>query len=190
MKQWHDMVGDVRRLGEYKIAAVGSGTSRALAVNHLKPDFVPTTATTAALAEQMTDNLDLSGASVIRVRGNLGDDRVERILREAGANVIPLPTYRTFFVEWSNDAREKLFAFPPDVIIFTSGSTADGLAKNLDNDELKKLTDMAMIETIGPSTSEIVRSHGMTVGLEAKVHSIPAMIEELLVYYHAKPNKG
>jgi uroporphyrinogen III methyltransferase/synthase len=190
MKQWHDMVGDVRRLGEYKIAAVGSGTSRALAVNHLKPDFVPTTATTAAMAEQMADNLDLSGASVIRVRGNLGDDRVEKIFREAGANVVPLPTYRTFFVKWTNDAREKLFAFPPDVIIFTSGSTADGLARNLSNDELKKLTDKALIETIGPSTSEVVQSHGMRIGLEAKKHSIPAMVEELLEYYQANLMKG
>lgn len=173
---------DVRTLAGFKVAAVGFGTARALQQYHLTPDFMPDKATTAELAFQMASQLDLRKAAVVRVRGNLGDDRVEKILQEAGASVIPLMVYRTFTPEWPPEMREKVLAYPPNVIMFTSGSTADGFVANLDEPTRRTLTEKAMIASIGPSTSEIIRSHGMTVGLEAKIHSIPTMIDDLVAW--------
>jgi len=173
---------DVRMLAGYKVAAVGFGTARALEQYHLTPDFIPTRATTAELAAQMAAQLDLSGAAVVRVRGNLGDDRAEKTLSEAGAKVIPLTVYRTFMPQWPPEMREKVVSYPPDVIMFTSGSTVDGFVANLDEPTRRTLVEQATIVSIGPSTSEIIRAHGMTVGLEAKVHSIPAMIDDLIAW--------
>jgi uroporphyrinogen III methyltransferase/synthase len=187
LKQWREQVGDVRGLADYRIAAVGYGTARALETFTLKADFVPTVATTADLASQMATTLELDGATVVRVRGNLGDDRVEQTLTKAGASVISLTVYQTMTAQWSDVMKDKLLTNPPDVIMLTSGSTVDGLAANLNEDELRGLTEGAFIVSIGPMTSEVIRGQGMTVGLEARTFSIPAMIDELVAHHQTKP---
>jgi uroporphyrinogen-III synthase len=64
--------------------------------------------------------------------------------------------------------------------MFTSGSTVEGLVKNLSSEELKSLCEGTVIQSIGPSTSETIESYGIRVTLEAATHSIPSMIEDLV----------
>ena len=187
MKQWCERVGDVRALATYRIAAVGFGTARALETFTLKADFVPTEATTAALAGQMAAALELEGAAVVRVRGNLGDDRVEETLAGAGAEVVPLTVYRTMTAQWTDVMKEKLLANPPDAVMLTSGSTVEGLMANLDGDDLKQLIAGSFVVSIGPMTSDVIRDHGVAVNLEARTYSIPAMIDELVEYHRTTP---
>jgi len=187
LRQWYATIGDVRRLARYRVAAVGDGTARALNEANIAPDFVPTEATTAALARQLADRLPASGAVVVRVRGNLGDDRIETTLEKAGAQVISLPVYRTFPLQWLAAVKNKLFACPPDVILFTSGAAVDGLARNLDADQMKALSSGATIVSIGPSASRSIRAHGLDVDLEARVHTVPSMVEELVARHRASP---
>jgi uroporphyrinogen III methyltransferase/synthase len=180
---------DVRSLAGFKVAAVGFGTARALKNYHLEPDFIPTKATVAELAHQMAAQCEVDGAIIVRVRGNLGDDTVETTLTDAGASVLSLPVYRTFTPRWTDEMKEKLFEYPPDVIMFTSGSTADGLVDSLSADERERLTEKATILSIGPSTSKVIESHGMKVTLEATEHNIPAMIDHLVSYHRKHPIK-
>lgn len=182
LEQAGERLGDLRALARYRIAAVGAGTARALASFGLKADFLPEKATTRRLAEELVDACELSGTLVVRVRGNLGDDRVERILEDAGARVIALHVYLTFTATWPEDAKKKLFDRPPHFIVFTSSSTVKGLAEILSAEEMQKLTDPARIISIGPSTSDTIRSFGMEVEREARVHTIPAIIDELTAY--------
>jgi uroporphyrinogen III methyltransferase/synthase len=175
--------GDVRVFGKYKIAAVGYGTARAMEKINLKADFIPTKATTASLAEELAAFEDFKNASVVRIRGNLADDRVEKILLDGGAEVIPITVYETIQPKWPEGFKDKLFERPPDVIIFTSGSTASGLCSLLNEDEIKRLTGSANIVSIGPSTTGIIESLGMKVALEAGTHSIPGVIDEIVEYY-------
>jgi hypothetical protein len=51
--QYIDRIGDLRNLGAFQIAAVGSGTARALDDHGFAPDFVPTKATVEDLAQEM-----------------------------------------------------------------------------------------------------------------------------------------
>ena len=182
MRQFTAEAGDVRRLADYKIAAVGSGTARALKRFALAPDFVPDTATVAELAAQMRAGLDLQDALVIRVQGNLSDDTVPNVLTEAGARVIRLTVYETFTPGWPPGFKEQLLAGPPDVVMFSSGSTVDGLCRHLSAEELQQITKRAKVVSIGPMTTKHVQARGMKVALEAKQHSIPAMVEEMLAY--------
>ncbi|UCC43172.1 MAG: uroporphyrinogen-III C-methyltransferase [Candidatus Zixiibacteriota bacterium] len=186
LEQWQEVVGDFRKLGDYKIASVGTGTASALDRYGFKADFVPSVATTAELAEQLTECFDIQGATVVRVRGDLADDRVEKRLKSVGASVVPLQVYKTLKVAWTAVAKEKLFKHPPHVIMFTSGSSADGFAANLSDDERERVAAEAVILSIGPITSKIIESHGLKVSLEAGKHNIPAMIEELLEYSQSK----
>jgi uroporphyrinogen III methyltransferase/synthase len=187
MNQWTDQVGDVRKLADYRVAAVGFGTARALRVHAIEPDFIPTKGTTAELARQLADQFDLKDATVVRVRGNLADDRVETIISAEGAEVVPIMTYETFHPEWSEATTERLLAAPPDVILFTSGSTAEGFASHLPGENLTEVTKHAFVVSIGPSTSKTIKFQGMRVDLEAQVHSIPAMVAELVAHHLTNP---
>lgn len=187
LKQWFEEIGDIRGLGDYRIAVVGDGTVRALAANHIAPDFVADKAAATALATEMAEKLEMSGAAVVRVKGSLGDDAFEKVVKEAGATVIPLQVYRTFHVKWPVEAREKLFAFPPDVILFTSGAAIDGLVENLDEDALKQLTNGATVVSVGPSTSRIIRSYGVDVDVESKEPTIASIIDELVTRHQSTP---
>jgi uroporphyrinogen III methyltransferase/synthase len=189
LKQWFENFGDIRGLRDYKVAVAGGGPVRALNAEHVEPDFVPARTTTEALAQEMAEKLELANATVIRVRGNLGDDRLEKALEKAGAKVIPLRVHRTFFRDWPPEAREKLFAHPPDVIVFTSGSSVKGLARNLEGKDLERLAAGALVASIGPSTSRVIRSLGIEVGLESKKSSLPALVQELVARHTMHPLK-
>jgi uroporphyrinogen III methyltransferase/synthase len=178
LPQFLKRVGDVRMLWAYKIAAVGFGTANALREYHISPNFVPSQATTAALAEELTESCVLSGATIVRVRGNYGDDRVERRLEEAGATVVPFQSYETFTPLWPLHLKAKLLNEPPDYILFTSGSACDGYMQNLSGAELEKMAT-AKIVSIGPTTSEIICGHGLEVAVEAEVHSVEGAIAAL-----------
>jgi len=187
LRQWYATIGDVRGLNKYRIAAVGDGTARALNTNNISPDFVPTEATMAALADQMKAKYPMSGATVVRVRGNYRDDYTEDTLAGAGAQIISLPVYRTFHTRWLAAMKDKLFAYPPDVVLFTSGAGVDGLVQNLDKKQMDDLTSGALVVSIGPSTSKVIRKHGMTVGLQSKASTLPSLIEELVTYFKTHP---
>jgi uroporphyrinogen III methyltransferase/synthase len=187
--QLFSFVDDIRFVSRFKIAAVGYGTAKALQAYKLAADFLPSKSTTACLADEMINQFNFSRSMAIRIRGNLGDTYVEKTLASAGAQVIPLQTYRTLNAVLPDGFKEKLFAYPPDVIIFTSGSTVDGLFGIFNNDEIKKIADKALVVSIGPSTSRVIRSHGLSVSMEAKEYGIPGIITELLNYYADKVRK-
>jgi uroporphyrinogen III methyltransferase/synthase len=187
LDQWFDTFGDIRGLKDYRIAAVGGGPVRALNADHIEADFVPSRATPAVLAQEMVERLQMSGATVVRVRGNLGGDDLEEALARAGADVIPLCVHRTFYTEWPPEAKEKLFAHPPDVILFTSGSAVKGLAANLDEHELKRLAAGAVVASIGPAASKVICSYGIDVGLESQGYTLPSMVDELVARHKKDP---
>lgn len=183
--EWEKRMGDIRCLSPYRIAAVGAGTAAALAARMLVADFIPSAATMETLAREMTLKLDLRGKTVVRIRGNLGGRKVEEALEAAGARVLPLVVYRTQTAVWPRGLKEKIFEYPPDAVLFTSGSTVDGLARILSRRELAALAEKAKIFSIGPSTSSVIRSHGLQVFAEAHIHTIHGLIEELLSRYRA-----
>ena len=178
-----DRTGDVRSLANFKIAAVGFGTARALEQVHLKADFIPTKATSNSLAKELSEYDDFKDASVIRVRGNLADDRIEKVLIKGGAEVIPITTYNTVRPVWPEGFKDKLFERPPHILVFTSGSTAQGLCELLTRDEVDRLIKDKLIVSIGPSTSKMIEDLGIQVSLEAREHSVPGIIQEIVNYY-------
>jgi uroporphyrinogen III methyltransferase/synthase len=189
LQQWYATIGDIRDLSAYKVAAIGDGTARALNASNIAPDFVPTAGTTDALANQMAAKLDLSNATIVRVRSNLSGDHVEKTLEKAGATVIPLCVYRSFPAKWSAATKDKLFANPPDVIVFTSGAAAGGLAENLTPEQLTKLTTGAMVISIGPTTTKRIESYGIEIGMESKVHTMASIVDDLIARHHTNPLK-
>ncbi len=174
---------DIRQLGGFKIAAIGVGTAKELARNHLKADFIPSSATVKVLTKEMSQQLNLDGATIVRIRGNLADELLEKTLPSKGADIIPLTVYKTYYPTWPDGLKEKVIEYPPHAIMFTSGSTLEGLYHNLTAEEAKIVLKDAKIFSIGPKMTERLKEHDLELTREAKVHTIDGMIDDLLEYY-------
>ena len=170
---------DIRSIASFKIAAVGSGTEKALKHYGITADFLPKKYTVNDLAEELGLNYDFADISVIRVRGNLGDDTAERILREAGAKVLPLEVYRTYTPEWDEGMRSVFRKAKIDAVTYTSGSTVKRLKEILGDEEFAGFIAKVPAISIGPMTSKAVRDNGGSVAVEAKVHSIEGVMEAI-----------
>jgi uroporphyrinogen III methyltransferase/synthase len=178
--QFLNRYGDIRKLSEFKIAAVGIGTTNALSKFNLKTDFLPDKATVSSFTKQFCNDIDFSETTVVRIRGSLGNNILEDKLRENGVDVLTMKVYNTETAIWQPKMKEALFEYPPNMIIFTSGSSFSGLCEILSIEELKQLSSNAQIVSIGPSTSKIIKSQNIKVDIEAKTHSIPGIISEII----------
>jgi uroporphyrinogen III methyltransferase/synthase len=175
------MGGDWRRLSKFVIGAIGSGTAEALKRYGLKADFIPQKFTITDFIEELLRNFSWEGKEAVRVRGNLGDDSLEKALSEAGAEVFPLPVYRTFTDQWDKGMWTAFEEANIDEVIFTSASTVNGLAEILRADRMRELLNSAKVFSIGPSTSEALRKVGVSQVMEAKVNNIDGIIELILI---------
>ncbi|MEP0829160.1 MAG: uroporphyrinogen-III C-methyltransferase [bacterium] len=177
--QFTEYFSDIRRLAEYRIAALGSGTARVLNRYSLRPDFIPSRSVVSEFAAQLGAAIGDVDATVIRVRGERSDKTLEEILTGKNIPALPLTVYRTLFTEWPDDFKDKLFEFPPSVIIFTSETTVDGILKNLTTEEFTQLARQATIVSMGQATAARLRQMGIKIALEPRGQSIQSLIDEL-----------
>lgn len=174
---------DLRVLANSKIAAIGRGTTAVLGEFDLKPDFIPTRAVVEALVNEMPEKHDLSSTVILRVRGNLADGIIEESFSKIGAEVIVLTAYRTFHPTWSTEEKKRLVGNLPDALLFTSGSTVQGLIKNLDAHELKRLLTKAKVFSIGPKVSAMLKDKSFPIEAEAIEHNIEGLLEAVKNYF-------
>jgi uroporphyrinogen III methyltransferase/synthase len=175
--QYMPRIGDIRNLSGFKIAAVGAGTEEALKKLNLKPDFVPVRATINSFIEEFKRQVDLGDASIIRIRGNLADNRIEDSLEPIVREILPVEVYTTYTPPWPGNMRERLFKYPPDIIVFTSRSTVDGFNEILSPEEIEQLSKNAKILSMGPSSTRALKESGLSVAYEAEDHTIPGITE-------------
>ena len=179
LKQYLSRYNNIRTLSQYKIARMGFGTLRALQNHHLGDDYAPEKSSSLALAEGLAAQPGIKDSTIVRVTGAMDTDPVAKILETAGAEAVPLVVYKSAFSYWPDEAKEKLFEYPPDYIVFTSGRSVDGFMVNLDKQELERLIETAKIVSIGQTTSKVIESYGLKVDYEAKVPSIESVVDEL-----------
>ncbi|MBD3167655.1 uroporphyrinogen-III C-methyltransferase [bacterium] len=173
---------DWRALGGFKIAGIGEGTVHALHRAGLKADFHPSRANIATLSTELPAHV-AKGDFVVRVRGNLGDEKVERALESAGCDVLPLEVYRTSTAPLSEDVRIWVERRPLDAIAFTSGSTITAYAEQWGYDRAHRMANEAAVFTVGPMTTQIAEAEGYTVAAEADPTSVPGLVQTIRHYF-------
>lgn len=171
---------DLRILGGFKIAAIGSGTADALRRAGLKADLQSAGGRMAALAKELRRSADLKGKVLLRVRGDRSDDAIERMADEVGAVCLPLTVYRTSPADWDERQKALLIEKPPDWITFTSGSTVDSFVKILGETAAREACRKSKTASIGPSTTQMARRLGLEITVEAKVHTVEGLIKALV----------
>jgi uroporphyrinogen-III synthase len=166
-----------------KIAVIGPATLAAANAIGLTVDLVPTQYVAEALAEALLP--EAPGKSFLLVRAAEARDHLPEALTAAGATVTIAEAYRNQLPPESIPALQALFASPehyPDAITFTSASTARNLLALLEAANLT-LPPNITLASVGPITSEALRTLGHTPTIEAPEPTIPALVESLCIHY-------
>jgi uroporphyrinogen III methyltransferase/synthase len=135
----------------------------------VEPDVVPERAVAEGLVEALEG---LAFERVLIVRAREGRDVLPDALRARGASVDVVALYETVAEPLDDDAREA--ASNADYLLFTSGSSVRFFAEAGGSLSGPKLV------SIGPATSDVLRSLGADPDLEADPHTPDGLIAALV----------
>ena len=169
---------DVRDLEGLIIGAIGPGTAEEFVKSGVKVDLTPRAYVAEGLLEALGDR-DLHGKAFLIPRAKVARDLVPRVLMEKGGRVEVVEAYETVVPQLPVGELQRLLTPPPDVITFTSSSTASNFAKLAGENEVAKLLCGAALASIGPITSQTIRKLGLTVTIEAKQSTIPGLVRAI-----------
>jgi uroporphyrinogen-III synthase len=168
-----------------RIAAIGPATARALESFGTKPNLIPPQAVAESLAAALLPHVlrpDGTPSRFLIPRAQDARNTLESLLKDAGADVTIAPVYRNIIPSASIAAIKALFATSatyPDVITFTSSSTATNLLALLEAAGLTLPPEILRI-SIGPITSDTLRDLGLPPHAEASTATIPSLVEKVV----------
>jgi uroporphyrinogen III methyltransferase/synthase len=168
----------VRDLQGLSVGAIGPATAAELAKSGVRVDIVPRRYLAESLLEALSGR-DLRGKAFLIPRAKVARDIVPRVLMEKGARVEVVEAYQTVVPQFPAGELPRLFTPPPDLITFTSSSTASNFAKLAGENNLSELLGAVAIASIGPVTSETIRKLGLTVTIEARESTMPGLVRAI-----------
>jgi uroporphyrinogen III methyltransferase/synthase len=175
---------DVRDLKGIEIGAIGPATAAEFAKTGVKVNFVPREYQAEGLLESLNDR-DLTGKTFLIPRAKVARDLIPQALAERGARVEIVEAYETVPPDFRPGEIDRLLSPPPDVITFTSSSTATNFAKLLAHRSVQEPLAGVVIASIGPITSSTIRELGMTVTAEAEESTIPGIVRAITDHFRA-----
>lgn len=162
-------LGSTDTLRDMKVAVVGPTTAERLAELGITPALVPDDFRAEGLVDAFRALHPDSDWCVLVPRAEKAREILPEALREAGARVDVVPVYRTVPATPDPAVVSALAGEGVDVITFTSPSTVRHFLGWLDGAGLdrQKVMERIAAASIGPVTSEALRSRGYTVAIEA-----------------------
>lgn len=187
VRRLHDVLQDAgpAQTVSARVAAVGSATADAVrTLLGWQVAAVPKRFAGDALVGAMTAVAPVQGRLVLWPRAELARDALPRDLARAGARLDHPVAYR---IEPRPEAAQRLAALLQrgeiDVVVLTSPSAVDALAAAAPR------ASGALLCVIGSTTAQAARRHGMTVHIEPREHTIPALVDSLHAYL-SRPSHG
>ncbi len=168
-------IPDTRRLAGVRVAAIGAGTAEALARFRVVADLVPERFVAEALLSAFPGAPIPTRSRVLLARAAVARDVLPDGLRSKGWEVDVVEAYRTGSVEPSNTQRRAIAG--ADLVTFTSSSTVDNFVAALGAAAVPPV-----VACIGPVTATTARQHGLTVSIEAPVHTIAGLVDAILAF--------
>ncbi|HZY61435.1 MAG TPA: uroporphyrinogen-III synthase [Edaphobacter sp.] len=169
-----------------RIAVIGPATARAVEQAGMKVSLMPPVYVAESLAETLAPMV--RGKRILFVRAEQARDVLPEGLKAAGAHVTIAAAYRNQIPAGTVAELRSLFAAKenyPDAITFTSASTARNLAELLQEAEIELPASVGLV-SIGPITSEALRSLRLEPDVEATEPGLPALVDALLTYINQK----
>jgi uroporphyrinogen III methyltransferase/synthase len=168
---------DLRAL-RARICAIGEATKHAVEALHLKVDLMGEQYVAESLVEAF-ENIDLAGKRVLLPRAAVARDLLPRKLRERGAGVDVVETYRTVVPEDAARRAAEIFDGPrkPDWITFTSSSTVQNFVQLAGTQVLEGVK----VASIGPVTTASAKKLGVEVTVQASPHTSDGIVTAIIL---------
>lgn len=174
---------DVRELYGVNLCAVGPKTKQALETRGLRCEYVPGEFTAEGIIEVFR-GLNIQGKRFLLPRADIGRKVLPDALAEMGAQVDDVAAYHNVIcTENGPQLKQMLLDGSIHLITFTSSSTVNNLLTLLAGEDYRVLLDNVVLASIGPITSDTIRKHGLTVGVEAQEYTIDGLVEAIKGLY-------
>jgi len=175
---------DLRRLGRAKLAAIGPGTADALRRWHLRADLVPAEFRAESLAAALASQA--KGQAFLLLRASRGREVLAAELQAAGGSVTQVVVYASVDIAQPfPEIQAALAAGRIDWVTVTSSAIARSLV-TLFGEDLRR----AQLVSISPITSDTLRGLGFAPAAEARVYTLPGVIDALLSAKIEKPKSS
>jgi uroporphyrinogen-III synthase len=186
------LAGRIQHLGldplnfvHLKVAAIGPATEQALEEQQFQVDVVPEKYVAEAVVSALRSQV--KGQRILLVRAKVARDVIPEQLQKAGAVVNVVEAYETVVPEASRTrlhAALRDSAHKPDVITFTSSSTARNFASMLELDSQPgrgrpSILQGVKLASIGSVTSATMRELGLLVDIEAREFTALGLVEAI-----------
>jgi uroporphyrinogen III methyltransferase / synthase len=173
-----EAAGDARAFGSARVAAIGPGTAAALAEGGITADLVPERFVAESLLDALPD--PDAGGRLLLARAAVARDVLPDGLRAVGWEVDVVDAYRTVPATVTDEHRA--LASGADIVTFTSSSTVDGFLDLVGTEAVPPI-----VACIGPVTAATARQRGLTVDVEADVHTIAGLVDALAAWASTRP---
>jgi uroporphyrinogen-III synthase len=180
-----------KELRQVKIAAIGPATQKAIEGQGKQVDVVPKDYVAESVVESLRELVN--GKRILLARARVARDVIPVALTKLGATVDVVEVYETVIPKESRRELRVALKNPkarPNIVTFTSSSTARHFAALLAKDESGQLdvsrVDLSDIRfaSIGPITSATLRELGLRADIEAKKYTIPGLIAAIVADQH------
>ncbi|HEX9093344.1 MAG TPA: uroporphyrinogen-III synthase [Coriobacteriia bacterium] len=161
------------------LAAVGPATAATLAKHGIDAAFVPDEHRAEGVIDGFARRGVGAGSRVLVPRALEAREVLPETLRAQGAVVDVVPVYRTVRGEGAPDVLERLRSGTVDILTFTSASTARNFVSLAEGIERATALEGVLIASIGPVTSEALRSLGMEAGVESADSTVPGLVRAI-----------
>jgi uroporphyrinogen-III synthase len=162
-------------LGHLQVAAIGPATRREIEEQGLKVAVTPERYVAESIVEALKDKT--KGKRVLLVRAKVARDVLPTELRKNGAKVDVAEAYETHVPKGAKAKLNRLFSNDssrPDIVTFTSSSTANNFLSLLEKDHWHGLREI-WLASIGPVTSDTLRQAGFRPNIEALEYTMEGL---------------
>lgn len=177
---------DIRALSGLKIAAIGSGTEKALRQRGLFCQLVPKSYNAAELARSLCEQAQ-PGERLFIARAKQGSEGLTSILSENSTLYDDIPVYETVYNLNGSPALNAALTSPDScrstLITFTSASTVRGFTSGAEGHDFSKLTAVC----IGHETEREAMAHGFKT-IVSDISTVESMVEKILSEFGREEN--
>jgi uroporphyrinogen-III synthase len=163
------------KLAHLQVAAIGPATQREIEAHGLKVTVTPEKYIAESVVEALKGRT--KGKRVLLVRAKVARDVLPTELRKSGAKVDVAEAYETHVPKAAKAKLNRLFAnnsARPDIVTFTSSSTATNFLSLLEKDHWHSLREI-WLASIGPVTSDTLRQAGFKPNIEAVEYTMEGL---------------
>ncbi|MFZ3209479.1 MAG: uroporphyrinogen-III synthase, partial [Geobacteraceae bacterium] len=158
-------------------------TAAALAAHGIRADMTPKDYKAEGVVAAFQD-MEITGQRILFPRADRAREVIPAGLGALGADVVAPVAYCNVVPDsLPLKVIKALEEGRIHCVTFTSSSTASNLADLLGENRLLRLLEGVAVAAIGPVTARTCLELGLTVAIESKEHTLPALINEIVRYF-------